>query len=397
MDPKINMRCLLLFFVLLTSFSLEAQTGVNFSEITWEEAQIQSKQEGKLIFVFGYVTWSEPCAVMDEYTFGDAEVGSYFKNQFINIRMDMEDFPGVSIAEDLGITAFPALLFVNDQGEVVHRGCGALDADELLSLGEKAKGENNLSELLKRYNQGEKSLDLIKLLSENLESACMDREWIAERYFDQTDRNLWMDETSWVMLNLNVSDPYSEPFQYLMSYHDMFALKYGKDTVDAKIYNVLIDQLIGIYEGEDLTYFATQSLRHLMRQIDFNDKSELVSLVELKKADLKNDWKNFAIYASKVVVEQQVTDPDQLNEFAWKFYLHVPEKEHLENARKWMEQVLDQYPYATFYDTYASLSFKIGDQKEAIKYGKKALQAAEVQGEDLFHYKNQLELFQLRK
>lgn len=384
-------------FIILMSLGGFAQGGIDFRLVNWEEALDAAGKENKLMFVAGYVDWSQPCAILDKYTFSDQEVGAFYNEQFINIRLDMEDFPGIAVAEDLNITSYPALLFINEDGDVIHRGCGALESDELINLGEVALSDRNLSLMQTKYENGDRQLDFLVELSGLLQDACMDKTWIADAYFESTDHKDWMNETSWAMLNLNVSDPYSEPFQYLMSAHDEFALKYGKDTVDTKIYNVLIDQFIGIYEGEDLTLFATQSLKYLLAQVNFKDKSKLNSLAELKTADLKSDWKKYGEYASRVVEEQKVTDPDQLNEFSWKFYLHVTDNQQLEAARGWMKGVLTDYPDATYYDTYASLSYKLGDYKEAVKYGRKAIQAAEIQLEDLMHYKNQLEMFQSAK
>jgi|GEM_PF-1231698 len=380
--------------MLLSVYVSTAQGGIDFQDVSLEEAVSAASKNGKLIFVEGFVNWSQPSSILENYTLTDQEVAAYYNEHFINLRLDMEEFPGAAIAEDYSIDSFPALLFFDGEGQIVHRGCGAVDAEEMLQLGKQALGEENLSRLSEQFESGERSGDFLIKFSLALENACLDRSMVADRYFSETDRSEWMNETSWAMLALNVDDPYSAPFQYLMSYHDMFVMKYGKDTVDAKIYNTILDQLIGIYEGADLTYFATQALRHLMSQMEFQDKNELVSLADLKASDLKADWPKYAESAVKVVKEQQVSDPDQLNEFSWKFYLFVEDKSALQAAKGWMEQVINEYPDATYYDTYASLCYKLGEIKEAVKLEKKALQAAQSQLEDPVHYESQLQLFE---
>ena len=62
-----------------------------------------------------------------------------------------------------------------------------------------------------------------------------------------------------------------------------------------------------------------------------------------------------------------------------------------------MKEVLRDYPDATYYDTYASLKYKLGAVKEAVKFSELAMQAAEIAGEDLMHYKTQLDLFRSGK
>lgn len=384
---------ILIGFALLAGYVSQAQDGVKFLGLDWEAALDKARVEQKLIFLEGYVTWSEPCEIMEKYTLSDKEAGDYYNERFINIQLDMEDFPGALLAEEYEVASFPVMLFVNGKGEVVHRGCGAIEAQEFIDLGKAALSENNLASMQAQFVGGERSLDFLVAYSLLLDDACLDSRQFVDTFFQELPHGQWMEEAAWTMINLNVDDPFSEPFQYLMAYHDMFSLKYGKDTVDQKIYNVLLDQLIDIYEGADLTLFATQALRQLISSVDFQDNQELISLTDLKTADLKENWPKYAENAVKVVSEQSVADPDQLNEFAWKFYLFVDDEQHLRQAAGWMKEVLKDYPDATYYDTYASLLFKLGERDEAIKYAEKALQAAEIALEDLMHYKTQLKLF----
>lgn len=387
-----------LFFLLVLSFFLsdfaKSQDKLKFYELTWDEALESATKTGKMIFVEGYVNWSQPCEILEQYTFTNQQVVSYFNEHFINLQVDMDDYPGNMLADAYDVTSFPSLLFINPTGQLVHQLCGAVESEVLLDAAKIAQSDNSLLSLSTKFKEGDRSYALLMNYSLALQAACIETASLADLYFAKTDRKDWMNETSWMMLNLNVSDPYSEPFQNLLAYRDMYVLKYGKDTVDAKIYNVLIDQLIAIYEGQDLTLFATQALRSLMNGVEFEDKEKLVSMIDLKKFDLKEDWENYANTVVKVVAEQKVTDPDQLNDFGWKFYLYVNNKTHLQSAKNWLKVVIDNYPDATYLDTYASLNYKLGDQKEAVKYAKKAVNAAEEQVEELEHYIEQLTLFE---
>ena len=389
---------LTIVLLLSLSFSSQAQDkGIQFVDMEWEKVLEKSKAENKLIFITGFVEWSEPCAVLREYTLSDKEVGEYYNQKFINVLVDMEDYLGLQLTDLYEVQSYPVFLFIDAEGNMVHRGCGAIDATDFLTMGEVALSESNLSIMKRKFETGERSVDFLTEYSYALEYACVNKTEFIETFFEGTDQKDWMTEESWTMINLNVSDPYSKQIQYLMAYHDMFSMKYGKDTVDAKIFNVLLDQLISIYEGEDLTLFATQALRRLISEVEFTDKEKLASLADLKVNDLKENWPAYAINAITVVEEQEVSDPDQLNEFSWKFYLFIDDVAQLETAAKWMKGVLQDYPDATYYDTFASLKFKLGDQKEAVKYGQLALQAAELEGEDVIHYKTQLDLFKAGK
>lgn len=387
-------KLLYIYLICLFIFTTaSAQDGISFRELEWTEALEKSAEENKLVFVSAYVDWSEPCEEIEKYTYSDKEVGEYFNENFINIRLDMEAFPGVELTEYYNIYGFPALLFVDETGTAVHRGCGALETGELIALGKEALSDQRLIDYRKKFEQGERSTAFLVDYSYKLETACMSTDRFVADYFKSVPQKEWVNEPSWTMINLNITDPYSDQFQYLMSYHDMFALRYGKDTVDQKIYNVLLSQFISIYDQEDFTLFAIQALRSLVSKLDFNQQGELSSLVNLQYADLKEDWPLYAESVLKVIEEQEVTDPEQLNEFAWKFYLFVDDQGQLSQAKDWMKKVLSDYPDATYHDTYASLLFKLGDQKGAVKYAERALQAAEIEQQDLMHYEAQLQKF----
>lgn len=388
----------LIVLLIAVNYQVKGQdTGIVFEELEWEDLLAKAKTEQKLVFVEGFVTWSEPCAILEEYVLSDKEVGEFYNSHFINVQVDMEDYLGIQLSELYEIESYPVFLFLDAEGNMVHRGCGAVESSEFIGMGEVATGSNSLSEMQKKFESGDQSLDFLVEYSLALEDACMDKSSIVDVFFENTNQKDWINEPYWTMINLNVSDPYSEQIQYLMAHADQYASKYGKDTVEAKLYNVMLDQLISIYEGADLTLFATQALKHLMAGVDFEDKGQLLNLANLKVNDLKENWPAYAANVISVVEEQEVEDPDQLNEFGWKFYLFVDSPSQLEEAAKWMKEVLKNYPDATYYDTYASLKYKMGDLKEAMKFGQLALQAAELEGEDPIHYKNQLKMFQSGK
>jgi len=299
----------------------------------------------------------------------------------------------VMLAEEYGVSSFPTLLFLDAEGNVVHRGCGAVATDELIALAEEAQGEDHLSAMNERFISGNYSNDFLIKFSKQLANACMNPEDYLMVYFDSLSNQEMMSEASWNMINLNISDPFSEPFQFLLRNKNAYAEKFGRDTVDTKIYNTLLDIAIDIYEEADLRLFATRALDQMISEVDFEGKSELKSLAGLKIADLKENWPLYAQNAIKGVAEQGGTDPDQLNEFAWKFYLFVEDQEKLRAAAEWMKMTVGNYPNATYFDSYASLLYKLGEEKKAVKYSELALQAAELEVEDLMHYQMQLEKF----
>jgi thiol-disulfide isomerase/thioredoxin len=113
--------------------------GIDFlHDKKWNEILTQAKKENKLIFLDAYASWCGPCKYMQSDVFTDMAVGYYYNKYFINIKMDMEEGEGVALAEQLGVRSYPTLLFINGDGQVVHKKIGSMEAGEFLQLGEDA-------------------------------------------------------------------------------------------------------------------------------------------------------------------------------------------------------------------------------------------------------------------
>lgn len=66
------------------------QIGISFEHSSWEDILKKAKEENKLIFIDAYTTWCGPCKMMARNVFTDAEVGTFFNQNFINVKLDME-------------------------------------------------------------------------------------------------------------------------------------------------------------------------------------------------------------------------------------------------------------------------------------------------------------------
>lgn len=389
---KVSLSTILIMFSLIGSSQM-----IDFEEPDWQVAMDKAKEEGKLLMVYMNAIWCEPCLEMEQTVFQEEKVHDFYSDNFVNVPFDAEEFPGYEIADRYGVFVFPGFLFINTYGELIHKGCGFMDEEGFMALGEQAMSESaSLMSYNKRYGSGEREAAFMANYSLALQEACIDPIWLVESYFEDLPLEEWTSEAAWNMINLNVFDPYSPQFEFLVANSDQFVSRYGADTVEAKIYDVFLEQFIQIYEGADLTLFANQSLQKLISKVDFQKKNELHSMLNLQYSELIGDWELYGKSAADVVREQEVTDPYQLNEFAWNCYLNVEDQKILNQAIAWMEEVLIAEKTATSMDTYASLLFKVNRTKEAIKWEKKALKMAEEDLEDLTHYQLQLSKFSLK-
>lgn len=120
----------------------KGDAGIEFFHGTWNETLAAAKKQKKLIFVDAYAVWCGPCKYMSNNVFPDAKVGEFFNKNFVSYKFDMEKGEGPQFSSKYKITAYPTLLFINADGEVVYRTMGARDVNGFIKLGEEALAAN---------------------------------------------------------------------------------------------------------------------------------------------------------------------------------------------------------------------------------------------------------------
>jgi len=123
-------------FVAATPPAEEPQ-GIAFFEGTWEEALAAAEAENKMIFLDAYASWCGPCKLLKRNVFPNEAVGSFYNENFINVKMDMEKGIGPKLSMKYGVTAYPTLLYINGDGSVVKKAIGYHQPNQLIDLGKQ--------------------------------------------------------------------------------------------------------------------------------------------------------------------------------------------------------------------------------------------------------------------
>lgn len=136
--------------------------GIEFFHGEWKEALEEAKKEDRLIFVDAYAQWCGPCKRMAKNVFTQEEVGDFFNTNFINLKLDMETPDGRSFGSKYPVSAYPTLLFLNSEGELVKKVTGGKQAEDLIALGQTAiKGYDKSGAYVVKYEEGDRSYDLM--------------------------------------------------------------------------------------------------------------------------------------------------------------------------------------------------------------------------------------------
>ncbi len=137
--------------------------GIQFFHGSWEEALEKAKTEQKPIFVDAYASWCGPCKRMAANVFPQEEVGKFFNDKFINVKMDMEKGEGPDFAKKFPVRAYPTLLFISPKEEKFHEHVGGLDAEGLLKTGDLAVRKfGGNSEYAEQYLAGNRDFEVVQ-------------------------------------------------------------------------------------------------------------------------------------------------------------------------------------------------------------------------------------------
>ena len=121
------MKQLTTLLAVFISCSAIASEGINFQQdMSWAQIKAKAQKEKKMIFFDAYTTWCGPCKYLETSVYTDESVASYYNDNFINVKFDMEAGEGIKLAEEFGITAYPTLLFFTAEGKLIHKNVGAL-------------------------------------------------------------------------------------------------------------------------------------------------------------------------------------------------------------------------------------------------------------------------------
>jgi len=245
------MKYLLSTFLTLILLTAQAQTGIHFNQLTWQQAKQKAQEENKLIFVDFYATWCGPCKYLEDKVFTNAAVGTYFNEKFINLRIDAEK-EELELVESIHLEAYPMLVTFDAKGNQILSQVGAIEPPELLVFGKKAANYQSVFEAYKKSPN-----DYIKLgnyLSYIAESQPEKANEFALNYLEKLDKELLLTEEAWHIFNY-VNDYNSSTVTYVYNnLHD--APSFLNDELDSITFVLINKALKDAIEQQDLAILS---------------------------------------------------------------------------------------------------------------------------------------------
>lgn len=367
-------------FLLFSALSFSQ--GITFENSDFKTILAKAKAEKKMIFLDAFTSWCGPCKLMAKNIFTKPAVGEFYNSHFINAKIDMEKGEGIELAKKWNVKVYPTYLFIDDNGEVVHRTIGYVEEKDFLQFAKDAEDPNRrLGALKKQFEDGEKNPDFLKNLATltvytepDYAARILDRYFTGKTALDREDVGL-------LLQSLKNSDSPLYPV-FVNKKNDIAAVvteasyeKIGKglklNSIAAKAYN-----------KDTKTYNDNYFLTEAEKVLGKEEAQKYLLSQKVSAAFKSKDMATYEKLMLQLYKDYQSASSNSLNSAAWNFFENVNTKSSLETAALWaQESVKKDESYANT-DTLANLYNKLGKKSEAKLWAQKSIELAKKSGED---------------
>lgn len=139
----------------------EVSAQVNFLKGTLEEALKVAKEQNKNLFVDFYTDWCNPCKKIDAEVFSRKDVGDYFNQNLIALKLNAEAEQNKAAVQKYKIAVFPQMLILDAKGNELKRIKGAVSTEMLMKDVRVAIGEDvTYEQLYEKYKKNKKDYEI---------------------------------------------------------------------------------------------------------------------------------------------------------------------------------------------------------------------------------------------
>lgn len=356
--------------------------GIKFEEGNFASILAKAKKEKKLVFIDAYASWCGPCKLMVKNIFPLQSVGDYYNSHFINAKIDMEKGEGIELAKKYNVKAFPTYLFIDGNGEAVHRTLGYVEEKDFIQFAKDAEDPNKrLTSLKQQFEKGEKDPEFLK----NLAGLTMynDTEFagkVLNRYFQQKTI-LDQEDIQMLLSGVQTTDsPLYKIFQdkkadivkfFPEDKYEKFEKNIKLNTISKKAYNAETKKW-------DDSYFMAEAQKFLSKE----EADKILKRMKANRALKNKDIPEYEKLILDIYKDYSAAGSEELNSLAWNFFENVSNKASLEKAIAWAQESVKKNQNFANTDTLANLYNKVGDKKNAKIWAEKSIELAKSTGQD---------------
>jgi thiol-disulfide isomerase/thioredoxin len=371
---------LAIFITFSISDGFSQNRSIRFIEKPWQEIVAMAKKENKLIFLDAFASWCGPCKWMAANMFTNDTIADYYNRTFICASIDMEKGEGISLSRKFRVRAYPSLIFINADENMVHEKVGAPQkVSDYIDIAKVAQDpEEGLAAYMKKYNAGNTSPQFMQTYIYRLADAYFQVGPVMNKYFATQSESDLLNRWNWNIISRFVTEVNDPFFEFLIKHQSDYAKRYTKDSVNIKISDVYMYALRGTLRNSDSRKAdsAYAAMKERVKATGFEGATKVIFGCDLQWMQERGKNKEYLELAYENMDKYYSDDYSNLINVAWITCSMTSEPKYLEKALSWAKRSVDirEEPYNA--DTYASLLFKMGKKEEAIKQEKRVIDIA---------------------
>jgi len=349
--------------------------GIEFFHGTWEEAKEKATQEEKILFVDAFTTWCGPCKRMAKNVFPDSEVGKFFNEKYISLKLDMEKTEGRAFATEYPVSAYPTLFFINEKGELLKRVVGGKNVEQFLAIGMSiAESYDRSGDFKKLYDEGNRDFDLVLKYIKALNNANKPSLKIANDFLRENKDLSSASKAEFLYESLIAAD--SRIFSLFIKERTAIEDQYGIEKVEEKIEEACWNTLRNAidFESQALLSEAKQKMSdNLSKQAaSFGNSADYEYAKALADIELLNSS------AIRIAKSDAKKDAERLHDICNELLQYEKiNSSVIASSEKIAKMAVDESDQSEYLLTYSKILFANRKSKKAVKTAKKALNNSE--------------------
>lgn len=229
-------------------------TGLTYSQTvfmeneSWNAVKSKAVKENRMIFMDCYTSWCGPCKGLAQNVFPQPKVGEFLNSNFVCCKYDMEKGEGIMLYKKYkdNIPGFPTMLVINPVDEsIVHKVVGYTEPDALITALQDGLDGKTLAVFQKRYEAGERSLELIKDYCKALDVAYDQgtKEKVVRDYIESMPLDSLMNKELLELYLPYLNDAYSTQYGYVLKNLDklQYRLKINRYDIETRLQRAMSD------------------------------------------------------------------------------------------------------------------------------------------------------------
>lgn len=258
--------------------------GVKFETLSLDQALARAKMMGKFVFVDVTASWCAPCQVMAKDVLALKSVGEYCNEQFVCIRIDVDQPEGKDFKKKYGVKFIPMFFILQEDGVVRHSLQGSRSPEDFLAWVKRGVNEVSslffLNNLLKKGQEMslKNKVDYYMILRDTRRTHEADS--IREVLFRQMSLDKLASSECWPLFS---GDFYgSKYFEYVVEHRDEFRKRQGEERVDDYLVLMYKREMLRLMYETQVSPEAIELIERITRDLSGQEHNSILRQDQIK-------------------------------------------------------------------------------------------------------------------